>query len=808
MADWSLLHREWADYYNPYLYQGYPPYQQQGVAVPQNAPPPQAQPYNMRQNSPALALLLNTQRNQMPLDPIICPQPSGSDEQPPKVESPRELRNKAEKQRRDKLNQSIAELASMVPPVVASNKKIDKTGVLRLTAHYLRAHQYVFCNKMVHTNPDFNPEFTDAVLKLFNGFLITTTYRGIIVVVSKNVHQYLGFPELDLLGQNLVNLTHPRDRQMLLEKLKPRSQVLGPNGELLIPNEPDGVYKVVEGLRREKRSFTIRLKKQGPRSEPAQYVMCHIEGSFRKADGANHTLSRCCQVVRRSRTRGEAPECSGNDIVFIGVVRPSVETFHSESRMESFCMEYRTRHSVDGQIVQCEQRISLVTGYMTHEVKGVNAMNFMHRDDVRWVATALRDMYDQHRLFGESCYRLITKNGQFIYMRTRGHLDIEKDSKAVTTFVCTNTVIGEEEGKRLIKMMKKRIALLTKTNDKLLKYDEGTSNQLVPVEDPKQLVNVVLHMVTDLPTSKPGIALKQNNPASPSHNLSIIPPKKERIVSGVEKIYTIFKNMMGNTPPVQQTPTWTVDEPQDAILDINMINQPLFATENSSRIQEIDESNTFEIFDMPSTSTALCQVEPNYFEEGQLNVTSNNLMFSEAVAVEQYNPEFGLTATSPDVTYHDYLNVQENEITLDDFIFPELIDEPQGIQSPTQIKYHLVIDSEQDLNEAFQQANKNSAANLESDLNKIGMKRPNNFSEVASSNKKISNPNIVAENDFSSEFACLESFLDDVTLNTQIETAIKSLEQTIDPSFPELLISSEVQEILGKIEEEQKNQQQ
>lgn len=57
-------------------------------------------------------------------------------------ESPRELRNKAEKQRRDKLNQSIAELASMVPPVVASNKKIDKTGVLRLTAHYLRAHQY------------------------------------------------------------------------------------------------------------------------------------------------------------------------------------------------------------------------------------------------------------------------------------------------------------------------------------------------------------------------------------------------------------------------------------------------------------------------------------------------------------------------------------------------------------------------------------------------------------------------------------------------------------------------------------------
>lgn len=57
-------------------------------------------------------------------------------------DSPREIRNKAEKQRRDKFNQSIAELASMVPPVVYSAKKIDKIGVLRYTAHFLRAHEY------------------------------------------------------------------------------------------------------------------------------------------------------------------------------------------------------------------------------------------------------------------------------------------------------------------------------------------------------------------------------------------------------------------------------------------------------------------------------------------------------------------------------------------------------------------------------------------------------------------------------------------------------------------------------------------
>ena len=74
-------------------------------------------------------------------------------------------------------------------------------------------------------------------------------------------------------------------------------------------------------------------------------------------------------------------------------------------------------------------------------------------------------MYDQHRLFGESCYRLITKSGQPIYMRTRGCLDVDHDSRAVTSFVCTNTVVTEEEGKILIKLMKRKFSLLVNNSE-------------------------------------------------------------------------------------------------------------------------------------------------------------------------------------------------------------------------------------------------------------------------------------------------------------------------------------------------------
>lgn len=50
----------------------------------------------------------------------------------------REARNKAEKNRRDKLNNSIQELSSMVPHVAESPRRVDKTAVLRFSAHGLR----------------------------------------------------------------------------------------------------------------------------------------------------------------------------------------------------------------------------------------------------------------------------------------------------------------------------------------------------------------------------------------------------------------------------------------------------------------------------------------------------------------------------------------------------------------------------------------------------------------------------------------------------------------------------------------------
>lgn len=70
--------------------------------------------------------------------------------------------------------------------------------------------------------------------------------------------------------------------------------------------------------------------------------------------------------------------------------------------IEACRYEYKTRHLVDGRIMQCDQRISIVAGYMTEEISGLSPFTFIHRDDVRWVMVALRQSEFKflHKLYG------------------------------------------------------------------------------------------------------------------------------------------------------------------------------------------------------------------------------------------------------------------------------------------------------------------------------------------------------------------------------------------------------------------------
>lgn len=471
----------------------------------------------------------------------------------------RESRKIAEKQRRTVLNNYIGQLASLVPLVAESTKKVDKTSILRLAAHGLRV-DHVFGDSIKPCHSDVGPAAAEAFLDLLGGFLLTITVKGVIVVISSNVLSYLGHTQIDLLGQNIISFTHPEDVDCVRENLT-FSNTQQSSPEMYLVNSSSSSISTVSTVNSgctepplERRDFLVRLARAGSRSDPVQYSVCRLDGSFRRSDRAG--LPGVLHPIRRQRVRKDrAISPSGNDFVFVGVVRVLDNSVIPDRLLEASKQEYWTRHLVDGRIVHCDQRISLVAGYMSEEVTGVSAFTFMHKEDVRWVVIALRQMYDENKPYGESCYRLVSRTGQFIYLRTKGFLEIDRTTKAAQSFVCINSLVSDDHGMRMITDMRKRYSAIIDLDesDDSLQLNENDDQG---VEDPRQLEQVIIHLISNLPSPggarvrRPSLATltsesdsspqQSPQPRPPRDSLTIIPPTPSAVKSSIVKSISVM----------------------------------------------------------------------------------------------------------------------------------------------------------------------------------------------------------------------------------------------------------------------------
>lgn len=126
-------------------------------------------------------------------------------------------------------------------------------------------------------------------------------------------------------------------------------------------------------------------------------------------------------------------------------------------------------------------------------------------------------VYDRGESRGQSCYRLLSRTGQFIYLRTYGYLEID-ETGAVESFVCINTLVSEDQATQLIKEMKDRYSAMIKTSPevcvstasccdfflyyiyivslKQLTSSSESSSSVAEVEDPSQIEQAVQYLIS------------------------------------------------------------------------------------------------------------------------------------------------------------------------------------------------------------------------------------------------------------------------------------------------------------------------
>ncbi|KAK4287643.1 hypothetical protein Pmani_039286 [Petrolisthes manimaculis] len=367
----------------------------------------------------------------------------------------------AEKMRRDKLNNYVNELAGIVPLGSGSTKRIDKTSVLRLAANYIRMHNILSEDEDGGGNSSnlgkvLNGNITSSLAEAVGGFLLVVTSTGKVVYITEAVDQFFGHSQVDLLGHSLYNVIHPDDHEIFQQQLIPRENTRRSffcrmMEKTLSRNDP-GRYEIIHivGQLRPIPSTTTAV---GGTTGPLQTIPSPVPSSDHDSDDCNSDEEENCWSLRSAAARQRVGTHMLVSFVRVVKDRPITEL----SLVESTQDEYITRHSMNGKILYTDHRISFVTGMMPTEVMGTSAFTYMHPDDMVWSVMAQRLMFSSTQGQGVISYRLRCRDGNHVNLRSRGYLEVNKQTGQVESFVCINTVLSIEEAKDEIKNQRRKL---------------------------------------------------------------------------------------------------------------------------------------------------------------------------------------------------------------------------------------------------------------------------------------------------------------------------------------------------------------
>nr|QEQ91640.1 methoprene-tolerant juvenile hormone receptor [Laodelphax striatellus] len=259
------------------------------------------------------------------------------------------------------------------------------------------------------------------------------------------------------------------------------------------------------------RSFLLRLcrgpkppSKAAAKNEKLDYQLVHVNGHLRLSVPPANANANARHLAKLNRTQQQYTE---NDVFLVALVRPVKERILTlgEFNMRE---EYITRHHIDGRIIYTDHRISMVAGYLPGEVTGNPGFKYMHKDDVMWTMVALQQMFCGGKRIGNSCYKMLTKNGKFIFMRTHGYIELADDGETIQSFVCINTVITQQEFDKLSKEMRENFSpVMNQRRKEISNKERGRKeatgnmldqNPLTPeVEDPVKLQSYIKNLLVE-----------------------------------------------------------------------------------------------------------------------------------------------------------------------------------------------------------------------------------------------------------------------------------------------------------------------
>ncbi|XP_013774889.1 circadian locomoter output cycles protein kaput-like isoform X1 [Limulus polyphemus] len=347
-------------------------------------------------------------------------------------------RNLSEKKRRDQFNMLINELCSMVS---TSNRKMDKSSVLRSTIAFLRSHSEVSVQSQsleIQENwkPSFlsNEEFTHLTLEALDGFILVFSSCGRILYASESITTLLGYLPGSL-SSSIFDLVHESDKPPLYKLLNSAPSATDQN----------------DNTKHSCVALSLHMK-HGPihSSDTPTFERIRLIGTFhtwRPSYTEDPDDTRSSSINSRLNSNSmEWKSC------FVAMARLQTPQLLREMTLcDNFKNEFTSRHSMEWKFLFLDHRAPPIIGYLPFEVLGTCGYDYYHVDDLDQIAACHEALMQTGE--GTSCYyRFLTKGQQWIWLQTRYFITYHQWNSKPEFIVCTHSVISYDHVQATVEM--------------------------------------------------------------------------------------------------------------------------------------------------------------------------------------------------------------------------------------------------------------------------------------------------------------------------------------------------------------------
>nr|XP_023967851.1 aryl hydrocarbon receptor isoform X2 [Chrysemys picta bellii] len=352
----------------------------------------------------------------------------------PKPPPPEGVLSNPSKRHRDRLNQELNKLTSLLPFPEDVQARLDKLSVLRLIVGYLKVKSYLMATVPNHgghiadqpgtlggngqMNLQINGEtFSegDMLLQALNGFVIAVTAEGYVFYVSPTVQDYLGFHQSDIIYQSVFELIHTDDRAMFQCQLHwslnlppykepERGTAAMPHVDSSTTTMDDPQHLPPENSSFLERSFICRFRCLLDNS--SGFLALNFHGRLKLLHG--------------QQKRTEDGTLRPPQLALFAIATPLQPLSILELRTKTFI--FQTKHKLDFTPVACDSRGKVVLGYTETELcmRG-SGYQFVHAADMMHCA----ENHVKIMKTGESgitVFRLLTKKAGWLWVQANARL--------------------------------------------------------------------------------------------------------------------------------------------------------------------------------------------------------------------------------------------------------------------------------------------------------------------------------------------------------------------------------------------------